>query len=108
MGAVLVLTTVAAATDAETMAGTLVAERLAACVNVLPVMRSVYRWQAEVQREDERQLVIKTSADRLPALEARLLALHPYELPELLVLSAAGGSKAYLDWIGAQTSPDPP
>ncbi len=101
---VLVLTTVPdrpADGDAahEMLARVLVEERLAACVNVLPPMQSVYRWKGAVERETERQLVIKTTADRVPALQARLAQLHPYELPEFLVVSIAGGSEAYLDWL---------
>jgi periplasmic divalent cation tolerance protein len=97
---VLVLTTVGADADASALARTLVGERLAACVNVLPVMTSVYRWKGQVEQDREQQLVIKTTADRLPELEARLRALHPYELPEFLVLPAGGGSRDYLAWVG--------
>jgi periplasmic divalent cation tolerance protein len=98
---VLVLTTIGAETDAAALAQTLVEERLAACVNILPVMTSVYRWKDAVEQDREQQLAIKTSADRLPALETRLRQLHPYELPEFLVLPSAGGSPAYLDWVRA-------
>lgn len=101
---VLVLTTLGADADAEALARTLVGERLAACVNVLPPMTSVYRWQGEVARESERQLLIKTSPSRLDALEARLHALHPYEVPEFLVLPASG-SAAYLDWVRQSLEP---
>lgn len=97
--AVIVLTTIGADADAAALARTLVDERLAACVNVLPPMESVYRWKGGVEADRERQLIMKTSADRVPALEARLRQLHPYELPEFLVLAAAGGSAAYLAWI---------
>jgi periplasmic divalent cation tolerance protein len=94
-----VLTTIAAREDALALARTLVAERLAACVNILPQMTSVYRWKEAIEEEPEHQVVIKTASDRLPALEARLRQLHPYELPELLVLSVAGGGQAYLTWV---------
>ena len=96
---VLVLTTIGADADAAALARTLVDERLAACVNVLPAMTSVYRWKGQVESDREQQIVIKTDAGRLAALEARLRALHPYELPEFLVLPAGGGSAAYLAWI---------
>ena len=99
--AVVVLTTLGADADAAAMARTLVDERLAACVNVLPAMLSVYRWKGTVESDREQQLVIKTAASRVAALEARVRELHPYELPEFLVLSASG-SKAYLDWIAAE------
>jgi periplasmic divalent cation tolerance protein len=105
MAAMIVLTTVGAAFDAAALARTLVDEHLAACVNVLPPMQSIYRWQGQVHLDDERQLVIKTSSDRLEALQLRLIALHPYELPEFLVIDVARGSQAYLDWLGAATAP---
>ncbi len=94
----MVLTTIGADADADAIARTLVDERLAACVNVLPAMDSFYRWKGQVEHDRERQLVIKTSPDLLAALEARLHALHPYELPEFLVLTA-GGSAGYSSWV---------
>jgi len=97
--AIIVLTTLAANADASALARILVAERLAACVNVLPVMTSVYRWQGHVEEEQERQLVIKTDADQVTALAMRLRELHPYEVPEFLVLSVSDGSDAYLRWL---------
>ena len=97
--AVLVLTTLAADADADAMARTLVAERLAACVNVLPVMTSHYRWKDAVEQATERQLLIKTTAGRVETLRARLIQLHPYEVPEFLVIDVAGGSKGYLQWL---------
>lgn len=104
---VIVLTTVpAAAEGAESLARTLVAERLAACVNVCTPMASFYQWRGEIERSDERQLVIKTSRDNLQALERRLRELHPYELPEFLVLEMAGGSDAYLAWVAHETRLD--
>ena len=96
---VLVLTTIGADADAAALARTLVDERLAACVNVGAPMTSVYRWKGAVEQDREQPLVIKTTGDRLVALETRLRALHPYELPEFLVLSASGGSTAYLGWV---------
>lgn len=98
MGTVIVLTTLGANADAEGLARVLVTEGLAACVNILPVMRSVYRWQGAIHTDDERQLVIKTTAERLDALETRVQALHPYELPEWLVISA-DASDRYSDWL---------
>ena len=100
--AAIVLTTLAAEADAAALARTLVEERLAACVNVLPEMTSVYRWKGDIEQDRERQLVIKTSAGRIEALRARLRELHPYELPEFLVLNAQG-SEAYLAWIAEST-----
>lgn len=100
---VLVLVTWPADRPADALARTLVDERLAACVNVLPEMQSVYRWEGAVQQDAERQLVIKTTADRLEALEARVAALHPYQVPEFLVLPIAGGSDRYLEWMRLAT-----
>jgi periplasmic divalent cation tolerance protein len=97
--AAIVLTTLGADADATTLARTLVDERLAACVNILPAMTSVYRWQGKVENDREQQMIIKTSSDRVAALQARLRQLHPYELPEFLVLDASG-SEAYLAWVG--------
>ena len=95
----LVLTTLGASADYDRFARTLVDERLAACVNVLPPMRSTYRWKGTVEQDDERQVVIKTTADRVEALRARVGELHPYELPEFIVLAVADGDRGYLDWI---------
>ena len=96
---VLVLTTLGAGADAAALARTLVEERLAACVNIGAPMTSVFRWQGAIEEDREQALVIKTTGDRLVELETRLRALHPYDLPEFLVLSASGGSSAYLDWV---------
>jgi periplasmic divalent cation tolerance protein len=101
--ALVVLTTLGADDDALVLARGLVDERLAACVNVLPAMTSVYRWKGAVEQDREQQLVIKTSPERLAALQSWLLAHHPYETPELLVLDAGGGD-AYLRWIGESTA----
>jgi periplasmic divalent cation tolerance protein len=103
MDALIVLTTLPATADAARFAQTIVSERLAACVNVLPAMQSTYIWRGSVQQEDERQIVIKTWRDRLAGLQARVKMLHPYEVPEWLVLEAASGSDAYLDWLKHET-----
>ena len=93
------LTTIGADADGPALARTLVGEQLAACVNVLPVMTSVYRWKGQVEQDREQQLVIKTTSDRVGAVEARVQELHAYELPEFLVISADGGSAGYLAWV---------
>ena len=103
---VVVLTTVTDNDAADQIARQLVDERLAACVNVLPAMTSFYRWEGQVARDVERQLVIKTTRDRVSALETRLKALHAYDLPEFLVLPVDAGSPAYLHWVAEQTRPD--
>jgi periplasmic divalent cation tolerance protein len=95
----IVLTTIGADADAAAIARTLIAERLAACVNILPPMTSVYRWKGNVEEDREQQMVIKTAPARVADLQARLRQLHPYELPEFLVLDATG-SEAYLAWVG--------
>jgi periplasmic divalent cation tolerance protein len=100
----IVLTTIGADTDATVLARTLVDERLAACVNVIGPIVSIYRWNGTVEQEREQQLVIKTIPARLAALEARVRELHPYELPEFLILAPDGGSAAYLAWVGASVS----
>jgi periplasmic divalent cation tolerance protein len=106
LDAVIVLTTLAADVDATVLARTLVDERLAACINILPSMTSVYRWQGRVEEEREQQLVIKTGADRVAALAARLRELHAYEVPEFLVLRVSEGSDAYLRWIHDNVAQD--
>jgi len=95
---ILILTTMPDDARADGLAAALVGEKLAACVNVHGPMMSIYRWKGAVEREAERQVVIKTTRARLPALEARLKTLHPYELPELVVL-AAEASTAYGRWV---------
>jgi len=104
MSVLLAFCTCPDADSARRLAGTLVEERLAACVNLLPGMTSVYRWRDAVETADEVQLIIKTTAARLPALAARLAELHPYELPELVAVQAAAGLPAYLAWVTAETS----
>ncbi len=99
VNAVLVLTTIGADADGAALARTLVDEQLAACVNVLPVMTSVYHWKGQLEQDREQQIVIKTTAERVASLEARVRQLHTYELPEFLVIAADGGSAAYLAWI---------
>jgi periplasmic divalent cation tolerance protein len=89
--------------DGETFGRTLVEERLAACVNLLAPMESVYRWEGRIEVESERQIIVKTSKDRLAALWDRVREMHPYEVPEFLVLPIADGNEAYLRWIGEST-----
>lgn len=86
---------------AETLAAALVEARLAACVNVLPGLRSVYRWQDAVDRADESLLIAKTTAARYAALEAGVRQRHPYELPEVVAVDIAAGLPAYLQWLAA-------
>jgi periplasmic divalent cation tolerance protein len=106
MSALIVFCTCPDRASAEALAEALVAERLAACVSLLPV-RSIYRWQGSVERAEEVQLLVKTTSDRFDALRMAVLARHPYELPELIAVEAAAGLDRYLDWIGASTRPEP-
>lgn len=96
---VVALTTVPAEFDAAGLAKTLVERGLAACVNVLPGATSVYRWEGEVQTDREQQLIIKTSADKIGALDEAISALSPYDVPEFVVLPIVAGSSAYLAWL---------
>jgi periplasmic divalent cation tolerance protein len=100
---VIVLTTLGTSADAGAFAERLVEERLAACVNVLPEMDSTYRWDGQVQKERERQVVIKTTTGRLDELKRRIAELHAYEVPELLVLPVIDGSVSYLSWVASMT-----
>jgi periplasmic divalent cation tolerance protein len=93
---------------AQSLARHLVERKLAACVNLLPPMQSVYRWQGRVEQAEEVQLLVKTCADRLDALTAAITHLHPYEVPEILALTPSAGLPAYLDWIRAQTREEDP
>ena len=100
----MVLTTVPADADAPAFAQALVEARLAACVNVLPPMESVYRWRGTIERETERQVIIKTTLPRIDALWQRVRELHPYEVPEFIVLPIVDGNQAYLQWIADSTT----
>jgi len=95
----LVLCTVPNLEVARGLGRTLVEERLAACVNLLPQLTSIYRWEDAICEEPEVLLLIKTRKERLEQLQARVLALHPYEVPELLALPVGSGSDAYVEWL---------
>jgi periplasmic divalent cation tolerance protein len=99
---VLVLTTLPAEADAGAFADALVEARMVACVNILPPMESVYRWEGRVEHGQERQLLMKTSRARLDALWQLIRERHPYETPEFVVLPIAG-AQAYLRWIDEST-----
>jgi len=100
---IIIVTTMPDDERAETVARTLVEERLAACVNVHRPMTSIYRWKGVIEREAERQLVIKTARARRASLETRLRELHPYELPEFIVLDA-DASGMYAGWVRENTT----
>ena len=84
---------------ARTAASTLVGEKLAACGNIVPGVESIYRWEGKVETGAEVLVIFKTTAGSYPALEARVRALHPYEVPEVLAVRVAGGLPAYLRWV---------
>ena len=97
-----VLMTAGSREEAEKIANALVAEMLAACVNVLPGVTSVYRWEGAVQRDQEWLLVAKSTRQVLDALVRCVQALHSYDLPEVIALPVVGGSEAYLRWIDGE------
>jgi periplasmic divalent cation tolerance protein len=97
----IVLCTCADREQAERIAHRLVEQQLAACVNILPGVQSIYRWQGNVESSAEILMVIKTSAGLVPEVQSTIANLHSYEVPEVLVLPVAGGSEAYLGWLKA-------
>ncbi len=101
--ALVVLVTTPTPERAAELARALVEERLAACGNVVPGLRSIYRWEGKVQDEGEALLVLKTTRARFEALRDRVLALHPYEVPEVIAIPVEAGSARYLAWIDAET-----
>jgi len=94
------LTTAGSVDEAQRLARMLVERRLAACVNILPGVRSIYRWQGAVEEAEEAMLVIKTSRARADAVQTALREAHSYDLPEFLLLPIAGGGAEYLVWLG--------
>jgi len=95
----IVLVTVPGRADGERIAEAVVGEQLAACVNILGPIRSIYRWQGEICRDDEHLLLIKSTRARYPDLETRIKALHTYEVPEVIALPIERGSAEYLNWL---------
>lgn len=104
-GFIVALTTAPDGRVARRMAQRVVEERLAACVNIVGPMKSVFRWRGGVEQAEEHLLVMKTTVDCTPALGARIEELHPYETPEFLSLPAVGGVRAYLEWIVNSVEP---
>ncbi len=104
VSALVLLSTFPSTDKAAEIARVLVEERLAACVNLVGEVRSIYRWQGDISDDREALAIIKTTPERYAALEARLRALHPYEVPELIALPVTAGAAPYLAWLGAQVS----
>jgi periplasmic divalent cation tolerance protein len=102
---VLVLTTCAADFDARALAQALVEARVAACVNIVPRVQSVYRWEGAVTSDDEQLLIIKTSDERVDALREELFARHPYDVPEFVVMPVDATSDAYGAWLVQSVAP---
>jgi len=96
-----VLTTAGSREEARKIAHGLVEERLAACVNIVGQIESVYRWQGKVEQADEFLLIIKTTAAVLPRIQEAIRELHSYELPECVVITITDGSKKYMEWLEA-------
>lgn len=98
----LILVTAPAA-EAHALARRVVEERLAACVNLLPGVASVYRWEGKVQEVEETLLILKSSVGRIRELRERVIELHPYDVPEFLVVGVESGLEAYLAWVMTET-----
>ncbi|MFQ5840460.1 MAG: divalent-cation tolerance protein CutA [Candidatus Methylomirabilales bacterium] len=100
-----VLITVPEGTEGGRIGRTLVEEHLAACVNIVSGVRSVFRWEGKVSEEAEALLIVKTTRDRYSALESRVKAIHPYSLPEIIALPITAGLPGYLEWVATETRP---
>jgi periplasmic divalent cation tolerance protein len=105
--AIIVLTTLPNADAAAELGKTLVGEALVACANVLPAVRSIYRWKEKVHDESEVLVLLKTRQDQFERLKARILELHPYEVPEVVAVRVEQGHQAYLDWVAKESAPGP-
>jgi periplasmic divalent cation tolerance protein len=103
MNTLLVMTNMPDRATAETLAAALVEGRFAACVNILQPCRSLYRWEGSIETADEVPMLIKTSAERYPDLEAAIRAQHPYAIPEIIAVPVTFGWPDYLAWVGTET-----
>jgi len=104
MAVIVVFSTFPSEDKAAEVARTLVSAQLAACVNLVPAVRSIYRWHGEICDERETLAIVKTTRERFEALRERLIALHPYEVPEVIALSVDGGHAPYLAWVAGETA----
>jgi len=107
MAALLVLTNCPDEATANALALAVLEDKLAACVNLLPSIQSVYRWRGAIESAVEIPLLIKSTAANYPALEAKIREIHPYDVPEIIALPITHGLPAYLDWLSAETRQDP-
>ena len=103
--AVMVFVTCPRGRVARRLATIVVTKRLAACVNIVPAVRSIFRWQGKMEQGDEALLLIKTTARRFPALSRAIKAAHPYDVPEMIALPIATGFPPYLAWISQSVTP---
>jgi periplasmic divalent cation tolerance protein len=101
---IIILVTTGSAVEAERLARTLVEERLAACVNRIKSVKSIYRWQGNVEESEEELLIIKSRKELFANVEKRVAELHSYSVPEVIALPIIKGSQAYLHWLGEQLS----
>ncbi len=101
MAVIVVFSTFPSEDKAADIARTLVSEQLCACVNLVPPVRSIYRWQGQICDERETLAIIKTTRERFDALRERLIELHPYEVPEVIALPVEAGHPPYLDWVAS-------
>ena len=106
METLLVITNLPDRASAERLAEGLIAQNLAACVNILSPWCSSSCWKAAIQHDEEHPMLVKTTRERYPALEAAIRSGHPYELPEIIAVPVTLGLSAYLDWVAAETRPD--
>jgi periplasmic divalent cation tolerance protein len=102
--AAVVFSTCASLDEARRIAGAVVEARLAACVQLLPGLQSVYRWQGAIEQGEEVLMLFKTTEDRLPRLKERIAELHSYDTPEFVAVPVCGGSERYLEWLRAETA----
>ncbi len=102
-GCLVVLITVGGPEEARRIADALIDQRMAACVNIVPQVSSIFRWEGEIEDENECLLIVKTRADLFAQLESAVRALHSYEVPEIIALPIVLGSEDYIEWLGRET-----
>lgn len=108
MKEIVVFSTTGTLDEAERIATALVERNLAACCNLVPQVRSLFKWEGELRNEEETLLIIKSQEQKFPELLAAIRSLHSYEIPEVISIPLSGGSEEYLDWIRRSLSPGKP